>query len=85
MTRINPYPPSFNKTAAKIMDPSKGASTWALGSQRWVKNIGSFTRKASIKRNDILNWSMEMKEKWKEKLFFIDKMQISRGKDAVIV
>jgi hypothetical protein len=26
-TRINPYPPSFNKIAAKIIDPTTGAST----------------------------------------------------------
>jgi len=25
--RINPYPPNFNKTPAKIMDPPTGAST----------------------------------------------------------
>lgn len=25
--RINPYPPNFSKIAAKIIDPSRGAST----------------------------------------------------------
>lgn len=29
-----PNPPNFNRMAAKIMEPTKGASTWALGSQR---------------------------------------------------
>lgn len=32
--RIIPYPPSFSKTAARIIEPAIGASTWALGSQR---------------------------------------------------
>lgn len=32
--RIMPYPPSFSRTAARIIDPAIGASTWALGSQR---------------------------------------------------
>lgn len=41
--RINPYPPSFSKTAAKIMDPATGASTWAFGSHKCVKNRGNFT------------------------------------------
>lgn len=43
-----PYPPSFNKIAAKIIDPATGASTWALGSQRWAENRGIFTMKAAM-------------------------------------
>lgn len=35
--------------AARIIEPSSGASTWAFGSHRWVKNMGSFTRNAMIK------------------------------------
>lgn len=31
---------------AKIIEPTTGASTWALGNHRWAKKIGSFTRKA---------------------------------------
>lgn len=34
ITRQIPYPPNFNKRAAKIIDPATGASTWALGSHR---------------------------------------------------
>ena len=30
-----PYPPSFSRTAARTIEPAMGASTWALGSQRW--------------------------------------------------
>lgn len=48
ITRMSPYPPNFSKTAAKIIDPSNGASTWALGSHRWKINIGIFTRNAKI-------------------------------------
>lgn len=43
-----PYPPSLSNTAAKIIDPLTGASTWAFGSHKWTKNIGSFTKKAPI-------------------------------------
>lgn len=32
--RINPYPPNLRRMAAKIIDPSKGASTWAFGNHR---------------------------------------------------
>lgn len=32
--RIIPYPPSFNKTAARTIEPAIGASTWALGNHR---------------------------------------------------
>lgn len=32
--------------AARTIDPATGASTWALGSQRWTVNIGSLTKKA---------------------------------------
>lgn len=38
-----PYPPNFNKIAAKIMEPATGASTCALGSHKCVKNSGSLT------------------------------------------
>ena len=31
--RSLPYPPSFSRTAARIMEPVMGDSTWALGSQ----------------------------------------------------
>lgn len=46
--RIRPYPPSFRSTAARIIEPATGASTWAFGSHRWTENSGSFTRNASI-------------------------------------
>jgi hypothetical protein len=46
--RHSPYPPSFSRIAAKTMDPAIGASTCALGSHRWVENMGSFTRNPPI-------------------------------------
>lgn len=54
--RITPYPPNFNKIAAKIIDPTTGASTWALGSHKWPKKIGNFTKNAknSLNKNRIL-------------------------------
>lgn len=33
-SRIRPYPPSFRRILARIIDPAVGASTWAFGSQR---------------------------------------------------
>lgn len=45
--RIMPYPPSFSNTAASTIDPATGASTCALGSQRWTPYSGIFTRKAT--------------------------------------
>lgn len=32
--RANPYLPSFNRIAARIIDPATGASTWAFGNHR---------------------------------------------------
>jgi len=40
---MRPYPPSFSRMAARIIDPAIGASTCALGSHRCVENIGNFT------------------------------------------
>lgn len=44
--RIKPYPPNFNKTAARIIEPATGASTWAFGNHKCTINIGIFTTKA---------------------------------------
>jgi len=49
--RISPYPPSFSRIAARIIDPAIGASTCALGNHRWVENIGSLTRNPKININ----------------------------------
>lgn len=46
-----PYPPSFSRTAAKIIDPAMGASTWALGSHRWTPYKGILTMKAMMQAN----------------------------------
>lgn len=48
LTRIIPYPPSFSRTPARIIEPPTGASTWALGSHWCTKNIGNFTKNAPI-------------------------------------
>ena len=36
---------NFNITAARIMDPAKGASAWALNNQIWKGNKGVLTAK----------------------------------------
>lgn len=46
--RINPYPPSFNKRPAKIIDPETGASTCALGNQICKRYSGSLVMNAKI-------------------------------------
>lgn len=33
---------------ARIIDPATGASTWAFGSHKWVRNIGVLTKNAKI-------------------------------------
>lgn len=53
MNRAIPYPPNFSRIAASTMDPAIGASTCALGSHRWVENIGNFTRNPMISINVI--------------------------------
>jgi hypothetical protein len=51
--RASPYPPSFRRIAARIIDPATGASTCAFGNQRWTENRGSFTKNAKIIINQI--------------------------------
>ncbi len=51
MIRIMPYPPSFSRIAARTIEPAIGASTWALGSQRWSPYNGIFTMKAIMHAN----------------------------------
>lgn len=48
ISRKIPIPPSFKSTAARIIEPPNGASTWAFGNHKWKKNIGNFTKKAKI-------------------------------------
>lgn len=50
-TRIIPYPPSFSRIAARIIDPAMGASTWALGSHKWTPYKGILTMKAMMQAN----------------------------------
>jgi hypothetical protein len=58
--RSKPYPPSFKRIAARIIDPATGASTCALGSHRWVKKRGSFTINArfAISHHTIIMFSL---------------------------
>lgn len=80
-----PYPPSFNKIAARIIDPSSGASTWAFGNHKCVINIGIFTRKAINKSTGKLNLyiiTIGYKNDWNS-LFKI--ILINKGNEAVIV
>lgn len=49
--RRTPYLPNLSRIAAKTIEPATGASTWALGSHKWVINRGIFTIKAIIDIN----------------------------------
>lgn len=80
--RINPYPPNLRRMAARIIEPSIGASTWALGSHRWKKNIGIFTRNAIIIIIIMLKLCMDECIIRNEKLFFMKIIPMSRGKEA---
>ena len=53
ITRTIPYPPNFNKIAAKIIDPAVGASTCAFGNQKCIKKKGSLTKNGKMKINFI--------------------------------
>ena len=54
------YPPSFSRIAARTMEPTIGASTWALGSQRWRPYSGIFTMKAIMHANHIKTFDQEL-------------------------
>jgi len=54
------YPPSFSRTAARTIEPAMGASTWALGSQRWRPYSGIFTMKAIMHANHIKTFDQEL-------------------------
>lgn len=57
--RARPYPPNFSKMAASTIDPAIGASTCALGNQRWVENIGSLTKNPT----SVITQNIDLKEK----------------------
>lgn len=93
-----PYPPNFNKTAARTIDPATGASTCALGSHKCTVNMGSFTKKAVkhiIVRNPQVQPILLLKT-WIRNLFIISisddlnsceahKIVKSKGKEAATV
>lgn len=64
-TRRIPNPPNFKRMAARIIEPATGASTWAFGSHKWVRNIGSFTKKARSIKRDQKRGSFKEKEKFR--------------------
>lgn len=80
--------------AARTIDPAIGASTWALGSQRWVVNIGNLTRNPikDISQNRELIEKSEGKynsdiidiNKWLE-CIYMEQNMTNIGSEAVMV
>lgn len=84
MNRIIPYPPSFSKMAARIIDPSNGASTWAFGSHKWIIYIGILAKKAIIMSIIIEHFISEVLDIIKD-IFVSMIITINKGSEAVIV
>ena len=55
-TRMNPYVPNFSRMAARITDPTVGASVWASGNQVWNGNIGTLMAKPMKRPAKISVW-----------------------------
>lgn len=70
--------------AARIIDPSKGASTWALGSHKWIRYIGILIKKANIINIIMEHFIIIIIDSVKD--IFIHKIIIiNKGREAVIV
>jgi hypothetical protein len=88
MIRRIPIPPNFNKTAARIIEPPSGASTCALGSHKWKKNIGNFTKKAKIMINHQILENLNTEENPIKLVLFKENKKIiktNKGSEAKIV
>ena len=58
--RSMPYPPSFSRISARTIEPAMGASTWALGSQRWRPYNGILTIKAIMHASHMKTFDQEL-------------------------
>lgn len=67
------------------MEPSSGASTWALGSQRWSKYMGILAKNAVIIKITIENFNSNMLDRMNDILFNQKIIVISRGNEAITV
>jgi len=89
LIRIIPYPPSFNNTPAKTIDPMTGASTCALGNHKCTEYIGNLTKKAIHKINKIIVLLILLTDIALRSLSFTDmpqptklKIKNSKGREA---
>lgn len=91
LIRRRPYLPNLSRIPAKAIDPATGASTWALGSHRWVPYIGILAMKADISMIHINLGYSGKKFMLRENIFtelifeLISIIPIRRGREAVIV
>src|SRR5437764_14254693 len=54
--RTKPYVPNFSRTAARITEPTVGASVWASGNQVWNGNMGTLMANPMNRPAKIHTW-----------------------------
>jgi len=81
-TKTQPIVPSFNNKEASTIEPETGASTCALGNQRWRKNKGVFAIKTMVKPR-VLNKDNGPLQIWRAPKIGIlkNKIKNKRGKE----
>ena len=57
--RMNPYPPSFSSTPARITEPAVGACTCASGSHVCSGKSGTLMAKATAKAMKSQHWTLK--------------------------
>ena len=88
---ISPNPPIFNKIAARNIDPATGASTWALGSHIWKKQMGNFTKNLNLTLNPakviviLLKFQVSIWNRWEYLMLNCEVKIRSRGIELEIV
>lgn len=92
LKRQRPNPANFKSKAASTMDPTTGASTWAFGSHKWMKNIGNLTNMPRIRAQWMPVWIKFVfpkvkKEVMKQELKLLKKIIITsnKGSEQIIV
>ena len=81
--KINiPYPPNFRRTPDKSIEPNRGASVWALGSQACNQNSGDLTPKVRNKQYTTGREESSERADTEEKLL---RANSKKGKEPIMV